>query len=81
MKHLLLAGALALAGLLALVGAAAAGAAPPVRGSVALDMYTARVAPDVYAGLLDKGYDVVSAEDVAGGVVVELVLTKAQADA
>jgi hypothetical protein len=81
MKRYLLMGLATLA-LLALVWPAAAGAAKPARGSLSLDMYSATVAQDVYADLLAKGYDIVSAEDVVSGeVTIELVLTKEQVTA
>jgi hypothetical protein len=74
MKRLVLFSCVACA-LLALAGPASAAKS---RG-LSLDQYKATVTADVYHDLLDRGYDIVAAEDLADGrVLIDLVLTKAQ---
>ena len=75
MRHLRLV-ALALAALVALGATASAGAASQ---RLSLDFYEATVDPGVYRSLLDKGYDITSAEDLRSGkVALELVLSRGQ---
>jgi hypothetical protein len=53
-------------------------AAAQERGRDRLDVYTAVVQPDQLEALTAKGYDVNDGRRVAGGVEVQLILTKAQ---
>src|SRR5215216_3359898 len=78
MKRVVLFGCAVLA-LLALAGPASA--AKP--GGLSLDQYKATVSVTVYRDLLlDRGYDIVAAQDLADGrVVIDLVLTKSQVQA
>jgi hypothetical protein len=75
MRHLRLV-AVALAALVALGATASAGAASQ---RLSLDFYEATVDPGVYRSLLDKGYDIASADDLRSGkVALELVLSRGQ---
>jgi hypothetical protein len=73
-KRLVLVGS-ALVALLVAAGPAEAAKS----GGLSLDQYKATVPAAKYHDMLERGYDLVAAEDVAGGrVVIDLVLTPAQ---
>jgi murein tripeptide amidase MpaA len=59
-----------------------AATAQAAEGQVSLDQYKTTVTQDVYRDLVAKGFDIVTVQDlVTGEVEVDLVLTKAQAQA
>jgi hypothetical protein len=79
MRHIRTAALLAVASVVALGAVTQATAAPkplpkPAKG-LTLEFYSATVSTDQYRDLLAKGYDIASADDVAGGVRLSLVLT------